>query len=187
MSHTLFAGHHRVTSGSLATVALALKTHPRTDPAVALLVFDDQTGKQVDLDVSGSANEVRARYTPVPADDAAPRGPGRPRLGVVPREVTLLPHHWDWLNAQPGGASVTLRKLVEQARKAGAADERVRLAREATYRFLHAVGGDLPAFEEVTRALFAGDHERMEALMDTWPDDVRDYARRLIAPAAPSP
>lgn len=183
MTHSLFAGHRRIASGPLADVALAAAAAAGRSPDAALLVFDDATGRQVDIDPSGDEAAVRARYAPAPGTEA-PRGPGRPRLGVVPREVTLLPHHWEWLNAQPGGASVTLRKLVEQARKHGAADERVRLAREAAYRFVHALGGNLPDFEEVTRALFAGDLARMESLMHAWPDDVRRYALQLAGGAA---
>lgn len=183
MSHSLFAGYRRLAHGALGQVTTALLECERAGEPGPLLVFEDATGRQVDIDRAGSVPVGEAgpepAEAPPTADAAAPRGPGRPRLGVVPREVTLLPHHWEWLNAQPGGASVTLRKLVEQARKAGAADERLRLAREAAYRFVHAVGGNLPDFEEVTRALFAGDLPRMESLMHAWPDDVRRYAVQL--------
>ncbi len=182
MTHSLFAGHRRLAHGSLAHVASALLDGDRAGTPGPLLVFEDATGRQVDIDPAMvHALEHAAPDAPSADDDATRRGPGRPRLGVVPREVTLLPHHWEWLNAQPGGASVTLRKLVEHARKAGAADERIRLAREAAYRFLHAVAGDLPDFEEVTRALFAGDLTRMDTLMLTWPDDVRRYAVQLAS------
>jgi hypothetical protein len=95
---------------------------------------------------------------------------------VVGREITLLPQQWEWLGRQPGGASVTLRKLVEQARRDGAAEEQRRLAREAAYRFLYVVAGNLPGFEEVSRALFAGDTGRMAELMAEWPEDIRGYA-----------
>lgn len=178
-------------SGPLGSVAVAFagaQSAGTTDP---LLIFEDETGKQIDVDTRGSSAEIEARYrTPAPAADV-PRGPGRPRLGVVAREVTLLPGQWEWLASQPGGASVTLRKLVEQARKHGAADERVRTAREATYRFLSAIGGNLPDYEEVTRALFAGRISDMEAYMHAWPADVRVHAlamlERLTAPASGSP
>jgi hypothetical protein len=186
VTHSLFAGHRRLAVGTLVNVTAAFLAHERAGDAGPLLIFEDATGKQVDVDRTGTVAAPQeapmALGEPVTPDDGARRGPGRPRLGVVPREVTLLPHHWEWLNAQPGGASVTLRKLVEHARKAGAADERIRLAREAAYRFLHAVGGNLPDFEEVTRALFAGDLARMDSLMGPWPDDVRSYARQLATP-----
>ena len=108
---------------------------------------------------------------------------GRPRLGVVAREVTLLPRHWDWLSAQSGGASVTLRKLVDAARKQNSADDRVRRTQDVTYRFLHAVAGDVAGYEEVSRALYAWDLSRLDALMADWPTDVVAHARRLLAGA----
>ena len=115
--------------------------------------------------------------------EAPPRGPGRPKLGVVAREVTLLPRHWDWLNAQPGGASVALRKLVEEARRANEGKDRVRQSQEAAYRFMSVMAGNRPGFEEATRALFAGRAGRFDQLIEPWPEDVRHYARKLAAPA----
>ncbi|RZI91619.1 MAG: DUF2239 family protein, partial [Variovorax sp.] len=108
---------------------------------------------------------------------------GRPKLGVVAREVTLLPRHWDWLNRQPGGASVALRKLVEDARRVNTDRDTVRAAREATYRFMSAIAGHLPGFEEAARALFANEKERFDALVAPWPDDVPDHLRKLSASA----
>ena len=107
------------------------------------------------------------------------RGPGRPRLGVIAREVTLLPRHWEWLNAQPGGASATLRKMVEIARKENRGDDARRASQNAAYTFMNALAGDLPGYEEATRALFAGDRERFHALTADWPADIRDHARTL--------
>jgi hypothetical protein len=107
------------------------------------------------------------------------RGRGRPKLGVVPREVTLLPRHWDWLNTQPGGASVALRKLVEEARRTSGSADRRRVAHESAYRFMSAVAGNLPGFEEATRSLFADDERRFAELVADWPSDVRDYAVML--------
>lgn len=104
---------------------------------------------------------------------------GRPTLGVVGREVTLLPRHWDWLNAQPGGASVSLRKLVDQARKTGGERERRREAQQRAYRVMAALAGDLPGFEEGSRALFADDLARLEVIAADWPPDVAAYVLRL--------
>jgi len=118
-----------------------------------------------------------------PDADAPRRGRGRPKLGVVAREVTLLPRHWAWLNAQPGGASVALRKLVEAASRGSADGDRRRAGQEATYRFLHAIGGDRPGFEEAARALFAGDLGRFEDAIADWPHDVREHATMLAARA----
>ena len=183
---TTFAGPRRLATGSLLANALAVQAaHADVGPC---LTFDDATGRVVDLDLRGDAAALAARYPePVapaePADDE-PRGRGRPKLGVVAREVTLLPRHWDWLAAQPGGASVALRKLVEQARKAGAGAEAARAAQERAYKFMSALAGDLPDFEEATRALFANDTTRFENLMAAWPADVRAHALQLASPDA---
>ena len=124
--------------------------------------------------------DLRALESPQsPEPQNEPRGRGRPRLGVVAREVTLLPSHWDWLNAQPGGASVALRKLVDAARRTSGDRDRVRAAQESTYRFISAIAGNLPGFEEATRALFAYDRRRFGDLISGWPQDIRDYAIRL--------
>ena len=136
---------------------------------------------------SGSA-VAGAAVVDSPATDAppAPRSPGRPKLGVVAREVTLLPRHWEWLAAQPGSASVTLRKLVEAARKASTDADLMREARDATYRFTLVMAGNEVGFEEATRALYAGDRERFEYHLASWPADVRDHALRVSAHAFPA-
>ncbi len=205
---TAFQGTRRVAAGTPLAVALALKELLRAESAAAgageLLVFDDESSEPVELDLRGTAAEVRRRLTdpqagtgsasraPAGEEDAGaaaaapssgPRGRGRPRLGVVAREVTLLPRHWEWLGAQPGGASVTLRRLVEEARRTGAARERVRLARESAFRFMSALAGNEAGFEEAARALFAGDADRFERFTERWPPDVRDHARRLAGRA----
>ncbi|HLH00671.1 MAG TPA: DUF2239 family protein [Bryobacteraceae bacterium] len=172
MAYTAFQGFEKIAGGSAAELALFLKDRQQG----AVLVFEDATGSQIDFDLRGTAAEISSRYA---APDAEPRPRGRPRLGVVAREVTLLPRHWDWLNAQPGGASVALRKLVDEARRATSDGERVRAAQEAAYRFMSAVAGNLPGFEEATRALFAYDRRRFGELIANWPEDVRDYAIQL--------
>ncbi|WP_107313666.1 DUF2239 family protein, partial [Burkholderia metallica] len=114
-----------------------------------------------------------------PAGAGEQRGRGRPKLGVVSREVTLLPRHWEWLAAQPGGASVALRKLVEDARRTHAAADRLRDAQTRAYHFMSAMAGDLPGFEEAARALYANDPARLAELVAGWPEDVRDHALAL--------
>ncbi|MBC5781541.1 DUF2239 family protein [Ramlibacter sp. USB13] len=180
--HTAFAGTRRLASGPLREVALAVLQ--AQDPQGPMpLVFSDATGRQVELDLRGSEQEILARYTPAACEDAAPaRGRGRPKLGVVAREVTLLPEHWEWLAAQPGGASVALRKLVHEARRAGSHRHRARQAQERAYHVMAALAGDLPGFEEAGRALFASDRERLASLMAPWPADVRDHVLRLADP-----
>ncbi|HEY4164303.1 MAG TPA: DUF2239 family protein [Dongiaceae bacterium] len=175
--YTAFLGQKRWTAGAPADVAIAARDATEEE---ALLVFDDATGHQIDLDLRGSEAEIRHRYAPQ-ATEEAPKGPGRPKLGVVPREVTLLPRHWDWLNTQPGGASVALRKLVDDARRSQAAPDRMRAAKDKTYRFMSAMAGNETGFEEAARALFAGDRPRFEAETAAWPVDLRNHARQLAA------
>jgi uncharacterized protein len=180
---TAFAGTRRIASGTLFEMALAVKA--AVDP---VLIFDDATGEMIEMDLRGSAEEVLARLSIKSASiDEPPRGPGRPKLGVVAREVTLLPRHWDWLNAQPGGASVALRKLVEEASRARAGLDRERRAREAAYRFMSAMAGNLPGFEEAIRGLFAGNREHFRVSIETWPADIRDHAIQLAEPSFPKP
>ena len=169
-THTAFDGHRRLASGPLSAVAVAVKRAIEGGEARPILIFEDATGRAIDIDTRGAEDEVAARYEP------PTRGRGRPKLGVVAREVTLLPRHWDWLNRQSGGASVALRKLVEEARRGG---DGGREARDAAYHFMSAVAGNLPGFEEATRALFAGDRQRFESLIAAWPADVRAHAFML--------
>lgn len=195
---TAFAGSRRIASGELAAVAAEAKALLDRGEQAPVLIFDDETSHLVEVDFRGSVAAVRRRIGPatpaapaVPASAAAaaepdgPRGPGRPKLGVVAREVTLLPRHWEWLTDQPGGASVALRKLVEEARRANEGKDRIRRAQEAAYRFMSAMAGNEPGFEEATRALFAGDRARFDQESHGWPADVRDHARALAAPACP--
>ena len=195
-SCTAFEGTRRIASGALSHVALQVKEVLDRGERGPVLIFDDSTSELVEIDFRGTAEEIAARLAALPSDgipanltieqDAtAPRKPGRPRLGVVAREVTLLPRHWDWLNRQPGGASVALRKLVEEARRGSEMKDRLRRAQESAYRFMSAMAGNEPGFEEALRSLFAGDHARFDSLIDNWPIDVRDHARKLSAEAFP--
>jgi hypothetical protein len=172
VGYTAFEGLRKVSAGSAEEVADFLKNRPQGE----VLVFDDATGRQIDFPfpyLGGKPDQIAERQ------GVEPRGRGRPRLGVVPKEVTLLPRHWDWLNLQPGGASVALRKLVEEARRTSGDRDRVRMAQEAAYRFMSAVAGNLPGFEEAARALFANDRRLFTQIIAGWTDDVRDYAVRL--------
>lgn len=176
-----FAGSERIAAGALADVATAAKQALDDAPGAAVLVFDIATSEQVELDLRGSVADVRARL----GEEAppVPRSPGRPKLGVVAREVTLLPRHWEWLASQPGGASVTLRKLVEAARKDASGQGRRRGAQESAYRFALTMAGDEAGFEEAMRALYASDRARFDEFTQTWPLDVRDHVRELANPA----
>lgn len=183
-SVTAFAGQERIAAGDPLQVALAAKQLVDAGDLRSILLFDNVTGQQGELDLRGTAEEIAARLT---AENAPPaevkRSPGRPKLGVVGREVTLLPRHWEWLNAQPGGASVALRKLIDQARRAHAPQDKVRMSREAAFRFMTAMAGNEVGFEEASRALFAGDSARFGELTGNWATDVGDFARALAADA----
>lgn len=169
-----FAGDRLIARGAPAEVAPAVKAaHDNGD---RVLVFDDEDARPVEFDLRGDLAAVLAR---LPSEPVEKRGPGRPRLGVTAREVTLLPRHWDWLASQPGGASVAIRKLVETALREGEGPDRVRRSRDAAYRFMTAMAGDEPGYEEATRMLFAGDWVAFDAAIEAWPPDVRDHARRL--------
>jgi hypothetical protein len=175
---TAFSGQDRVAHGALEDVARAAVAH--TSSGQVVLFFDDATGEQIDLDLRGGEAAAVAEFLArTGAPPTAPRGRGRPRLGVTAREVTLLPRHWDWLAAQPGGASATLRRLVEAARRDAEGPDRARQARDAAYRVMSVLGGDLPGYEEAIRALYAGDEGRLAALVEAWPADIAAYALRL--------
>lgn len=187
-TYSAFSGAQRLAAGTLEDVALAahqaLAAAP--DTTAAVLVFSHANGQAIDLNLQGSADDMRARYrAAAPAPASAPRGRGRPRLGVVAREVTLLPAHWEWLAAQPGGASVTLRKLVHEARRQSTARDRLRQAQERGYRVMVALAGDRAGFEEAARALFAADREAFAARIAAWPEDIRETLLRLTDPDFP--
>jgi uncharacterized protein len=192
---TAFAGERRIATGSRLEVALAVKRFAEEDGEAQVLIFDDVTSRPVEFDLRGSLHDVRHRLGHEAKHEAqqqaqggadegghsAPvrRGRGRPKLGVVAKEVTLLPRHWAWLGSQRGGASATLRRLVEEARRANEQEDQVRAARDSTYRFSAAIAGNQPGFEEAMRALFAGDRARFREEIGVWPHDVREYAERI--------
>lgn len=172
-SCTAFQGMQRIASGTLDAVALLAKVIVDRASREPVLVFDDATGQTIEVDFRGTTQEVLARlvqrFTPAPVR-------GRPRLGVQSREVSLLPRHWEWLARQPGGVSVALRKLVEDARRGGEAAGQIRQAQDACYRFMSTLAGNLPGYEEAIRALFAGDPARFDDMIAGWPQDVREHA-----------
>jgi uncharacterized protein len=189
-TYIAFEGDRCLASGDLRDVARAAKGTLDRRRDASILVFDGRTGGPIDIDFRGSLDDVLARLPDLPgapttedAAPSAPRGPGRPKLGVVAREVTLLPRHWEWLAEQRGGASVALRRLVDEARRGGEDGNRIRLAQETAYRFMSAVAGNKPHYEDAIRALFAGDSTRFEQLIAEWPADVRRHAAKLAESA----
>jgi hypothetical protein len=184
---TAFVGQRLLAFGPLAEVAVAVMDANQESVTDPILIFSDATGRSIDLDLRGTKRDVVARLPPLAnpeptADEAAasePRGRGRPKLGVVAREVTLLPRHWEWLGNQPGGASVALRKLIDEARRASGDRDRHRAARDAAYHFMSAMAGNRVGFEEASRALFADDRRRFSELIAAWPADIRDHVVKL--------
>jgi uncharacterized protein len=171
---TAFLGESLIASGPIETMLPVVKAKFDQNESALLLIFEDQSGRQVDFALRGALNEVLARALPAPSRS----GPGRPKLGVVSREVSLLPRHWAWLEQQPNGASAALRRLVDQARKRDPGEQRARQAREAAGRFMTAMAGNLPGYEEASRALYAVDRAHFEGLILRWPRDIRAYLQR---------
>jgi hypothetical protein len=190
-----FEGARQIAVGNLTDVAIAVRQHLSVARTGEVRIYESATGRLADIDFSGPDDLFLARLNrraaliaqPEAADGEEPsatrRRPGRPRLGVVAREVTLLPRHWDWLASQRGGASVALRRLVDEARRNGGDADARRSSQDAAYRFMTSMAGDYPGYEEATRALYAGDSDRFEHAVAAWPVDVRNYARTLAAGA----
>lgn len=183
--YTAFANHKRIASGEILDVVVKVKKFLKNDSKTQILIFDDLTSNQVEVDLRGTTENVTRRLDALLAntDGEKKSGPGRPRLGVTPKEVTLLPEHWEWLARQPGGASVTLRKLVEEAKKKNHARDLIRHAQEVAYKFMTVMAGDLPLYEEALRALYAGESKKFEKMIADWPRDIQEYVRNLANPA----
>ncbi|MGX4587846.1 DUF2239 family protein [Paenibacillus chitinolyticus] len=189
---TAFLGVRVVASGSLQHVVSTVKDALDDRDLAQLLIFDDSTGKQIDVDFRGKTDDVLKRLGEPSGDlpgtevnHQSTRRVGRPKLGVVSGEVTLLPRHWEWLKGQPGGASVTLRKLIDEARRAGEKQSNLRESQEATYNFMTAMAGNFHQYEEALRALYAGDLDRFYHFIDDWAPDIRNHIKRLAANAFP--
>jgi len=177
-SFTAFAGDHLIASGDIKTTLLATKRRMDKGENAPILIFDDSTGKQVDFDFRGTPEEVLARLSSHPL--FAPAGPGRPKLGVTCREISLLPRHWEWLEKQPQGISAALRRLVEEAKQKEPDKERAKIARDVAGKFMWSMAGNLPDFEEASRALYAMDWGRFDQSIRRWPKDIRIHLRKLI-------
>ncbi|MBL8234105.1 MAG: DUF2239 family protein [Bryobacterales bacterium] len=174
VTYTAFATGRRIGSGPLSAMLRQVKPHVDRlddDAGAAIVVFNDETGQQVDFDWRGSIADVISRAAPKPTRT----GPGRPKLGVVAREISLLPRHWEWLETQPNGASAAIRRLVDQARKQDGAEAESRRRVDACGRAMTVLAGNLPGFEDAYRALYAGANMRLWQEMEGWPPDVRNY------------
>jgi uncharacterized protein len=180
-TYSSFAGEQQIATGNLSTLLRKTKAHLERTSDPRVLIFDDETGQQIEFDFSGTLAQVLERASPTLPERA---GPGRPKLGVVSREVSLLPRHWQWLEAEPQGISAALRRLVDEAKKKNPGEQRARQARDAVSKFLTATAGNLEHFEEAMRALFAKDNARFSELIAHFPRDIRRHALRLLEEAA---
>jgi hypothetical protein len=183
---TAFEGHRRISSGALAEVVVRIKMAATRANHEPILVFDDRTGGLVEVDLRGTIEEVLARLernqTALKNREYPPQqGPGRPRLGVIAREVTLLPAQWDWLDGQPGGASAALRRLVHLARRSSHEKDQARISQEAVYRFMTAMAGNFLGFEEALRSFYRRDSRSFEKIIAAWPKDIRGHLKKLVA------
>jgi hypothetical protein len=185
-TYTAFDGAKQIAAGTLIDITLFAKDLLTRNESTDLLVFDDFTGKVIDLDTRGSEKDIRKRLAAMQApqaEEAKKSGPGRPKLGVVSREIALLPRHWEWLATQSGGASVTLRKLVDDARKKNQGRDQLRAAQESAYRFMQTMAGDRIGFEEALRALYAKNLTQFKKMIVDWPKDIRNHVLKLSKPA----
>ncbi|MBN1959660.1 MAG: DUF2239 family protein [Deltaproteobacteria bacterium] len=175
ITYVAFVGPKLIAEGEVAEILPVLKQRFDKNYSELVLIFSNETGRQVDFDLRGSLAEVieRATSKPIP-------GPGRPKLGVVSREITLLPRHWQWLEQQPNGISAALRRLVEAAMKLAPQKEQARMQRDALNNVLTAIAGDRANFEEATRALYSGDIAAFAKLIQKWPKDIREYAAKKV-------
>jgi len=170
-SYAAFVSERLIHRGPLADVLAAIKLGHFDGPDASLLIFENETGREVDFDLRGSLDDVLERVK----SREAPKGPGRPRLGVESREVSLLPRHWAWLALQPNGASAALRRLIDEAGRRDDPERSARGRRDGAYRVMSVLAGNRAGFEEAARALFAGDQRRFKALTAKWPRDIRAH------------
>ena len=176
-TYTAFSGNTFLANGQLSELALKIKRISET--AQNILIFNDQTGRQIDLDLSGSELEIQQRYS----ETEAVKKVGRPKLGVISREITLQKKHWDWLDQQSASASAVIRKLIDKELNDPTSESNIMLAKQATDRFMSAMLGDMPNYEEATRALYKGNRDVFLDLIKDYPNDLYQYILNLSAHA----
>ena len=169
-----------IVMGELPVVLKEIKLFLDQGGCEPVLIFDHTDGRQWDFNFQGTLEEVLSRAI-VPEDDNCNKpGPGRPRLGIVSREVTLLPRHWDWLEQQPGKASGTLRRLVEDAMKHPSDDFIIRQKQEALGRIISSVGGNLIGFEDFLRILHRKEWNKVEEVIKEWPLGIKKIITTIL-------
>ncbi|RZG86913.1 DUF2239 family protein [Acinetobacter venetianus] len=168
-TYTAFSGDHYLASGEMMELILKIKQLQETTENI--LIFNDQTGRQTDFDYTGSEQEIRERY----AEPEPTKKVGRPKLGVISREITLQKKHWDWLDQQSASASAIIRKLIDKELDDPNSESNKMLAKQATDRFMLAMLGNMPNYEEATRALYQGDREVFLKMIQDYPKDLKKY------------
>lgn len=180
-NYTVFDGFKMISQGSLEEIAIAAKKYSHKNKDSSLLIFSDYSGKQMDLNLSGSEKEVIERLSVFKALEPSldPTGPGRPKIGVKAREVSLLPMHWEWLSNQSGGSSAAIRRLVDEKIIITSSKEKIKKTQEVIYNFLNAIAGDLPKFEDAIRYLYRLDEKNFKEIVATWPKDLKKHTLNL--------
>jgi hypothetical protein len=183
-TYTAFEGTTRLFRGTIEQVVLQIKERLGRAENSSVLIFSDNTGKTMDFNFQGKVKDVLKRLEIyVSKQNCGPvAGPGRPKLGVISREVSLLPRHWEWLANQSGGASATIRKLIEDAKKRSSAHTSIKHVQERVYRFMSVIAGDMTGYEEALRALYKADRKNFLLHMRDWPTDVRTHVVEMAKP-----
>lgn len=174
-----FAGAQKIAGGPALEIAPKIRMFMDSNADAEILVFDAKTSAQIEFDLRGTPDQIRRRLKDQFEAIVVSPGPGRPKLGVVCREISLLPRHWEWLATQRGGASATLRRLVEDAKRQNAPQDQLRAAKDAAYKFLSIIAGNLPSYEEAIRALYGDAADKYQKIVKEWPKDIRDHAYAL--------
>ena len=183
--YTVFDGFKIVSQGNIEEVAIATKKYLKKEDSARILIFSDLSGKQMDLDLSGTDKDVTDRLSVYKTADttSSGTGPGRPKMGVKPREVSLLPTHWEWLSTQSGGASATIRRLVDEKMKTAAPKDKIKKTQETVYTFLNSIAGDLENFEDAIRFLYRQDEAKFKEAIAAWPKDLKKHTLALASEA----
>lgn len=175
-----FSGDIKISSGPILKVAEATKKHLIKKPNSDIQIFDHDTGQFLEVDFRGSLSQVVERMKKsFIIETEKIRGPGRPKLGVVSKEITLLPKHWDWLNLQANGASGSIRKLIDEAMKRNVAKDELKRSQNSVYKFMTIMAGNYPLYEEALRAFYANDNAKFKYIITNWPKDVRDHLLKM--------
>ncbi|MBN21814.1 MAG: hypothetical protein CL678_11090 [Bdellovibrionaceae bacterium] len=170
--------------GELDDVVIHIKKHLGKSENSSILIFSDSTGATIDFNFQGTKQDVLKRLDMFrsPKQKSIPSGPGRPRLGVISREISLLPRHWEWLATQSGGASATLRRLVEEAQKKSSQQVSTKQIQERVYKVMSVLAGDLQGYEEALRALYKKDRKTFFSQIEIWPKDIKKYLKKIGKP-----